>query len=174
MTRSIRMDGGQIHMTERILNLTLEIIYLLTGEDYKVVRKVSGDPLTPSNCLHRTSPITAPPPHCLTTEVTSAKKILEVTQKMMELLTGEVPIRCQDVTVYFSMEEWEYLEEHKDLYKDVMMDNQPPLTSPDGSSNGNPPERCPHPLDSWDSTQEDHEIPHYDQVCGRCRTYKQF
>ncbi|XP_073450811.1 uncharacterized protein [Aquarana catesbeiana] len=44
-----------------------------------------------------------------------------------------------------------------------MMDNQPPLTSPDGSSNGNPPERCPRPLYSWDSTQEDHTIPHHHQ-----------
>ncbi|KAM5125840.1 gastrula zinc finger protein XlCGF66.1-like, partial [Mantella aurantiaca] len=112
------MEEDQSHMTERILNLTLEIIYLLTGEIYTLVK--SGDQVT----------IMVPPPHSLKPERNHVKKILEVTQKMIGVLTGEVPIRCQDVTVYFSMEEWEYLEGHKDLYKDVMMDNQPPLTSP--------------------------------------------
>ncbi|PIO12730.1 hypothetical protein AB205_0208350, partial [Aquarana catesbeiana] len=151
MTGPMRMEEDQSHMTEKILNLTLEIIYLLTGERFPLLK--SGDHMT----------ITVPPCDSLKPERHNMQKILEVTKKMMELLTGEVPIRCQDVTVYFSMEEWEYLEGHKDLYKDVMMDNQPPLTSPDGSSNGNPPERCPPPLYSWDSTQEDHTIPHHHQ-----------
>ncbi|XP_077322151.1 uncharacterized protein LOC143955900 isoform X2 [Lithobates pipiens] len=145
------MEENWSHMTEKILNLTLEIIYLLTGERFPLVK--SGDHMT----------ITVPPCDSLKPERHNMEKILEVTKKMMELLTGEVPIRCQDVTVYFSMEEWEYLEGHKDLYKDVMMDNQPPLTSPDGSSNGNPPERCPRPLYSRDSTQEGHTIPHHHQ-----------
>ncbi|XP_073467957.1 uncharacterized protein [Aquarana catesbeiana] len=151
MTGPMRMEEDRSHMTEKILNLTLEIIYLLTGERFPLVK--SGDHMT----------ITVPPCDSLKPERHNMEKILEVTKKMMELLTGEVPIRCQDVTVYFSMEEREYLEGHKDLYKDVMMDNQPPLTSPDGSSNGNPPERCPRPLYSRDSTQEDHTIPHHHQ-----------
>ncbi|XP_018428964.1 PREDICTED: oocyte zinc finger protein XlCOF29-like [Nanorana parkeri] len=90
MTSSIRMEEDQSQMTEKILALTLEIIYLLTGEDYKVVKEISGEPLTTSRCLQRTSPTTEPSPHRLTTEEKSAKKILEVIKKMMELLTGEV------------------------------------------------------------------------------------
>ncbi|XP_073467806.1 uncharacterized protein [Aquarana catesbeiana] len=151
MTAPMRMEEDRSHMTEKILNLTLEIIYLLTRERFPLVK--SGDHMT----------ITVSPCDSLKPERHNMEKILEVTKKMMELLTGEVPIRCQDVTVYFSMEEWEYLEGHKDLYKDIMMDNQPPLTSPDGSSNGNPPGRCPRPLYSRDSTQEDHTIPHHHQ-----------
>ncbi|CAI9612878.1 unnamed protein product [Staurois parvus] len=149
MATPMRMEEDWSHMTERILNLTLEIIYLLTGERFPLLK--SGDHMT----------ITVPPCDSLNPERHNMQKILEVTKKMMELLTGEVPIRCQGVTVYFSMEEWEYLEGHKDLYKDVMMDNQPPLTSPDGSSHGNTPERCPRPLYCRDSTQEGHTIPHH-------------
>ncbi|PIO24263.1 hypothetical protein AB205_0126370, partial [Aquarana catesbeiana] len=52
------------------------------------------------------------------------------------------------------MEESEFLKEHKDLYQDTMVES---------SDYRNPPERCPRPLYSWDSTQEDHTIPHHHQ-----------
>ncbi|PIO34382.1 hypothetical protein AB205_0182910, partial [Aquarana catesbeiana] len=49
------------------------------------------------------------------------------------------------------MEESEFLKEPKDLYQDTMVES---------SSYRNPPERCPSPLYSRDSTQEGHTIPH--------------
>ncbi|XP_077322719.1 oocyte zinc finger protein XlCOF29-like [Lithobates pipiens] len=90
MITTIGMEKNQSYVTERILDLTLEIIYLLTGEEHKIVKKIPGDPLTPSSRLHGTSPITVPPPHCLTTEGESGKMILKATKKIIELLTGEV------------------------------------------------------------------------------------
>ncbi|CAI9557380.1 unnamed protein product [Staurois parvus] len=53
------------------------------------------------------------------------------------------------------MEESELLKEHKDLYQDTMVES---------SSYRNPPERCPRPLYSRDSTQEGHTIPHHYKV----------
>ncbi|PIO15181.1 hypothetical protein AB205_0076180, partial [Aquarana catesbeiana] len=52
------------------------------------------------------------------------------------------------------MEKSEFLKEHKDLYKDTMVES---------SSYRNPSERCPRPLYSRDSTQEDHTISHHHQ-----------
>ncbi|XP_066434782.1 oocyte zinc finger protein XlCOF8.4-like [Eleutherodactylus coqui] len=154
------MAENRKEITRRILDFTLEILYLLTGEDYTIVKKTSGDGVTPIIHLQESGgwsrshfPITEPP------SPIHEQKILELTNKMMELLAGEVPIRCQDVAVYFSMEEWEYIGGQKDLYEEVMMENCWPLTSQDGASRRNPPERCPRPLYSQDCPEEDPDVP---------------
>ncbi|CAI9558752.1 unnamed protein product [Staurois parvus] len=187
------MEMERKHTTERILNLTLEIIYLLTGENYIAFKLSEG--LVASNMMKIRSPIIEPPSQLLRKN----KKVQEVTSEIIELLTGEVPIRSQNAAGVFSMEGWDYLGGHNDLFKDVMMANRPPLTSPgenqtswrkraprweehtnfmqevpmvglrtstfqDGSSNRNTAGRCPRPLYSWDSLQEQHKIPHCYQV----------
>ncbi|XP_063808413.1 gastrula zinc finger protein XlCGF53.1-like, partial [Pseudophryne corroboree] len=155
LSDSLRMDKDRSHRTERIINITLEIIYLLTGEDYAIVKKTSNEFETPSSHPRVSgglsgiqSPITVPPPHSLTHERHNDKKILELTNKIIQLLTGE---------------EGEYIEEHRGLYKDVMMENHRPLTSLDGPSNRDTPERCPRPLYYQDCTEENHRIPQEDQ-----------
>ncbi|KAM4035093.1 uncharacterized protein ACNLHF_021777 [Anomaloglossus baeobatrachus] len=161
------MDKDRDKMAERILHLTLEILFRLTGEDYTVVKKTSSERCQPpvsEGWGRPLSPITGPPPHPLMHEDINDQKILELTYKMIELLTGEVPIRCQDVTVYFSMEEWEYLEGHKDLYKDVMMEDPQLLTSTVLSSERTTPERCPRPLLPQNCKQENPDVPQDDQV----------
>ncbi|XP_073420223.1 uncharacterized protein [Dendrobates tinctorius] len=162
-----RMYMDRDKMAERILHLTLEILLRLTGEDYTVVKKTSSDrcqdPVS-EGWGRPLSQITGPPPHPLIHEDINDQKILELIYKMIELLTGEVPIRCHDVAVYFSMEEWEYIEGHRDLYKDVIMEVPQPLTSPDLSSKRTTPERCPRPLLPQNCNQEDPSVPQDHQV----------
>ncbi|XP_073467470.1 uncharacterized protein [Aquarana catesbeiana] len=59
------------------------------------------------------------------------------------------------------MGESEFVKEHKDLYQDTMVES---------SSYRDPPEKCPRPLYSRDSTQEGHTIPHHHQS-GNLRDY---
>ncbi|KAM4642438.1 uncharacterized protein O3C94_016764 [Discoglossus pictus] len=93
------MNKDKKKVAEIFLNHALEIIYLLTGEEYTIVKKNSSH-------IHQ--------------------------------LTGEVPIKCEDVAVYFSMEEWEYIEGHKELYKDVMMKNPQKLRTLQSETHNSP------------------------------------
>ncbi|XP_077346144.1 gastrula zinc finger protein XlCGF66.1-like [Lithobates pipiens] len=145
MMGPMKMEEDRSHMTETILNLTLEIVYLLTGERFPLVK--SGDHMT----------ITVPPCDSLKPERHNMEKILEVTKKMMELLTGESRnLGDENIVVKeeYKEEDEEYgvMAEFSGGHKDMV---EPPNTR-------NPPQRGTCPPYSQDSTQEDHTIPqHY-------------
>ncbi|XP_075034310.1 oocyte zinc finger protein XlCOF29-like isoform X2 [Mixophyes fleayi] len=103
-------------LAERVLNLILEFVYLMTGEEYIVVKR-SGEHGAPSSSPHISgglnkaqSSIMEPPPHSLIHERNNDLKILELTNKIIHLLTGE---------------DWLSSEE------DLQLENEQPLRSPD-------------------------------------------
>ncbi|XP_075425427.1 uncharacterized protein LOC142465289 isoform X2 [Ascaphus truei] len=168
------MNKNKKQMTERILNHTLEIIYLLTGEDYIVVKKHgnhvtdSSSPCVPERFCRTQRPIMENPTNSLIHERNNDKKlmsekILEHTNIIIHLLTGEVPIKCDDIAVYFSMEEWDYLDGHKDRYKDMMMENHKNLSSLDKSISRSTPAGGHTPLCSPDRVNEDNGVVKSDQ-----------
>uniref|UniRef100_A0A8C5WCY8 C2H2-type domain-containing protein n=1 Tax=Leptobrachium leishanense TaxID=445787 RepID=A0A8C5WCY8_9ANUR len=133
-------DTARDPLSQRILDLTLEMIFLLTGEGHMVVKiheMVSDSSRHQISEGHGRSQSfnTEPPPHSGIHEQ-NHEKILELSNQITRLLTGEVPIRCEDVTVYLSMEEWEYVERHKELYEDVMMEDHQPVITLDKSVSG--------------------------------------
>ncbi|XP_073540643.1 uncharacterized protein [Phyllobates terribilis] len=151
------MDKEREKMSETLLNLTLEIVYLLTGEECTVVKKRPGESHIPTNHPHPSrewrkiqSPITWLQIHSIFQIRKNRTKILVLTNKIIELLSGE------DFAEYFSPEKWKYVEGHSDLYKDVKNEDQQPIASPDGSSNTSTPERCSTLFYSQDSP-EDHQ-----------------
>eukprot|EP00079_Xenopus_tropicalis_P013903 XP_002943482.1 PREDICTED: zinc finger protein 567-like [Xenopus tropicalis] len=103
----IAMDTKRV--AEKILNLTLETIFFLTGEDYIVVKKQrepnresAGTCIAEGPCPVR-NPLPKPPPNSHIHD----GNILALTHTIVHLLTGEVLNRCKDVSFGFSMEQQE-------------------------------------------------------------------
>ncbi|XP_073540563.1 gastrula zinc finger protein XlCGF66.1-like [Phyllobates terribilis] len=140
------MDHEKRHISASILRLTLEIAYLLTGEEYIMVQKSREIGVSKNQ---------SPPLPSLIGGRKNDEKILDLTNKITELLTGEVPIRYEDIMVCFSMEEWEYVEGHKDLYKHVLMEDQQTM----GSCSESPRELHVNDLFNSFSSNDDISVP---------------
>ncbi|XP_077107345.1 uncharacterized protein LOC143765014 [Ranitomeya variabilis] len=119
------MDKDVNEKAKRILYLTLEIITLLTGEDYTVMKKTSDEYVTPSSC-----PLNELLPN-LVHERINDEKILKLTNKIIELLTGE-------------KKDWS--EVQMDVHKSVTRKTHLSLSSSDGSSRSSTPESCSSPF----------------------------
>ncbi|KAG8546055.1 hypothetical protein GDO81_019835 [Engystomops pustulosus] len=137
------------------MHTTLDILYLLTGEDY-VVLKMSGGRVTHSSSrvisggfcsVNRDRKIDP-----MMEETKNDEKILELAHTITQLLTGEAPIRCQDVTVYFSMKEGDDLERSDAPTEDVMSEDQRVIASPDGPRKEEPCENAPKKNPEEDGT----------------------
>ncbi|XP_077111439.1 uncharacterized protein LOC143767198 isoform X1 [Ranitomeya variabilis] len=117
------MDHDKNYVAEKISYLIKELIDLLTKEKY-IVLWTHGNVTTPDVTDDVSGLIMESSRPSLIHEKKNDGKILYLTNKIIELLTGEASIRYEDITVHFSVDEWEYVEEHKDLYKDIMMNTE--------------------------------------------------
>ncbi|XP_077321458.1 uncharacterized protein LOC143955250 [Lithobates pipiens] len=139
LTETLGADKTRSHVMERIINLTLDILYLLTGEDY-IVLKMSYGQVTHSSspCVSGGFGRTQIPTSKLTPD-RNEKKILEVTQKIIDLLTGEEGGRS--------------VQEMSCMSKFLGQEENHVLSSEDESSNRAAPMRCPRPLYSRDQEE---------------------
>ncbi|XP_075205270.1 uncharacterized protein LOC142311083 isoform X1 [Anomaloglossus baeobatrachus] len=138
------MEIDKAEMAEKLLDLTMEIINLLTGEDCIIVKKTDqSDSLRKhgSGGWSKTqNRISLRLPHALMHERNNDDKILALTYKIIHLLTGE---------------KWNYLED-KTQDKDTMTETLQSVKSQDCPKTRNTLERCSSPVGSK-SLKEKHK-----------------
>ncbi|XP_073454935.1 uncharacterized protein [Aquarana catesbeiana] len=140
-------------LAEAILNHALEIICLLTVEDFIVVKRPDGTRCSYSICATDIesngcdSPSGCPELSftLLGMEDKTQKMIVELANKVVRLLAREVPLKCEDVAIYFSNDEKEYLKGHGEQSKnnlDTCIVDQPTAPLQQSTEKNDPINLC--------------------------------
>ncbi|XP_002931920.2 zinc finger protein 2 homolog isoform X1 [Xenopus tropicalis] len=115
-----KMTKDKSQTTAKIFNCTLEIIYLLIGEDYVVVKKENDKGPHSSPCVaeYRCGDqviLTEDPLISLAQEKNSDKKIMDLAKTISQVLMQKVSARCEEDALYSCMEQ--YLGTYREVYK---------------------------------------------------------
>ncbi|XP_018108225.1 zinc finger protein 436 isoform X2 [Xenopus laevis] len=134
-----KMTKDKSQTTGKIFNYTLEIIYLLIGEDYVVVKKENDNDSQSSRCLSEytcgdQTIITDDPLISLTQEKNSDKKIMDLAKKISQVLMKKAPAKCEEDALYSCMEQ--YLGAYREVYK-VDMESEHTINTLEAGTNLN-------------------------------------
>ncbi|XP_018105929.1 oocyte zinc finger protein XlCOF7.1-like isoform X1 [Xenopus laevis] len=156
------MDRDRNRVTEKILDLTLEIICLLTGEDYIVVKKTDHEKVQPNQCLARS--LTS-----LVQEEKKTKKNPKLTDKIPKRSTSEAPACCPNNDGSCPPAgQLELSKGNLEQYEDVAMENQESSRKSKIKSPGyisSTPERCHmSPFSQADTEANGKSVQDYQQV----------
>uniref|UniRef100_A0A8C5PM64 C2H2-type domain-containing protein n=1 Tax=Leptobrachium leishanense TaxID=445787 RepID=A0A8C5PM64_9ANUR len=160
-------DKARDPLSKRILDLTLEMIFLLTGEGHMVVKiheMVNDSSRHQISEGHGRSQSfnMEPPPHSGIHEQ-NHEKILELSNQIIRLLTGEVRLLGMGHYTLTPRHVWEYVERHKELYEDIMMEDQQPVIALDKPASGD--SHTPVPLSDTGSENGNESIPRNVEKC---------
>ncbi|KAM4794932.1 uncharacterized protein WCC33_000089 [Rhinophrynus dorsalis] len=159
---SLMMNKDRSQVNEKILNLTLEIIFLLTGEDFIVVKN-QRDHVT-DGALDPAESITEPSTNSLVQERDDDQRALELTIKVLghDNVEPDLMKRNESDSELNSNDCLDLPEETS--HPDVWTDN---------SSNINIPERYPIQAYSQDCTEEDNRTTRDYQIGPVCALFPQ-
>ncbi|XP_073540488.1 uncharacterized protein [Phyllobates terribilis] len=106
--------GDWSKISENIFNLTLEIMCLLTGEDCVVVKKTSGERAAPLNAPQVSGGWSRTQSPVIGSSPCNEQKILALTFRIVQQLTGEEPKKHKDASISFGVDKVEIAERCKE------------------------------------------------------------
>ncbi|KAM4030257.1 piggyBac transposable element-derived protein 4-like [Anomaloglossus baeobatrachus] len=168
------MDKDRDETAKGILQLTLEILFWLTGEDYTIVKKPSSEwcqTSVPEEWVRTLSTMIGLPPHRPIHEDINEQKILELAYKIIELLSSKktTPERCPHPLLPEDCSEEYHGVPQDDQGKDLNCINNTEtyaerwkVEPPTEPNTDNPPDDCTRSLDGHQRfscfTADEHDI----------------
>ncbi|XP_073532582.1 uncharacterized protein [Phyllobates terribilis] len=115
------MDYDLDNLSKKIINRSIYLIYLLTGEQYMLVKQTSNEQIfgqdRSETLVGRKRSMMS---QILPPIQDNSEKIREVNNQITQFLSGKLPLHYEGSPGIFSADEWEFLEGRKDFHNAIL------------------------------------------------------